>query len=151
MERVFIFGTTLVISSLAWAIISTVLQLDSAVTTNVAAAAAAASNKSASVVVRKQSLKYFDRRHGQLVANHSSPHHVTLHYIDKWSHSVPFVFSKLRDKTYLRFLFDSLSYVRETESLNLIGKVWRGPSCWVSLMYIIISTVNTQRILKPDA
>jgi hypothetical protein len=42
-----IFGTTLVISSLVWAILSTVLQLDSAVITTVAAA----SNKSASVVI----------------------------------------------------------------------------------------------------
>ena len=28
-------------------------------------------------------------------------------YIEKWSHCVPFVFSKLRDKKYLRFSFDS--------------------------------------------
>ena len=28
--------------------------------------------------------------------------------IEKCSHLVPFVFSKLRDKTYLRFSFDSL-------------------------------------------
>jgi len=35
-----------------------------------------------------------------------------LHYIEKWSHCVPFVFSKLRDKTYLRFTFDSPSFSR---------------------------------------
>ena len=31
-------------------------------------------------------------------------------YIGKWSHCVPFVFNKLRDKKYLRFSFDSPSY-----------------------------------------
>jgi len=34
------------------------------------------------------------------------------YYIEKWSHCVPFVFNKLWDKTYLRFSFDSLSYIR---------------------------------------
>jgi putative hemolysin len=28
-------------------------------------------------------------------------------YVEKWSHSVPFVFNKLRDKKYLRFSFGS--------------------------------------------
>jgi len=46
------FGTTLIISLLAWTIISTVLQLDLTVTTNVTAAY----NKSASLVIGKQSL-----------------------------------------------------------------------------------------------
>jgi len=32
------------------------------------------------------------------------------YYIEKWSHCVTFVFSKLRDKTYLKFSFDSSSY-----------------------------------------
>jgi len=73
LERVFIFGTTL-ISSLAWAIISTELQLNATVNTYVAAA----SNKSASVVIWKQKSEYFDPRRGQLVANHSSPSRVTL-------------------------------------------------------------------------
>jgi hypothetical protein len=31
-------------------------------------------------------------------------------YIEKWSHCVPFVFSKLWDKKYLRFSFYSPSY-----------------------------------------
>ena len=31
-------------------------------------------------------------------------------YIEKWSHCVPFVFNKLRDKKYLRFSFDWPSY-----------------------------------------
>jgi len=32
-------------------------------------------------------------------------------YTEKLNHCVPFVFSKLRDKTYLRFSFDSPSYI----------------------------------------
>jgi len=32
-------------------------------------------------------------------------------YIEKWSHRVPFVFNKLRGKKYLRFSFDSPSYM----------------------------------------
>ena len=32
------------------------------------------------------------------------------YYIEKWSHCVPFIFNNLRDKTYLRFSFDSPSY-----------------------------------------
>ena len=32
-------------------------------------------------------------------------------YIEKWSHCVPFVFNKLQDKKYLRFSFDSPSYM----------------------------------------
>ena len=32
-------------------------------------------------------------------------------YIEKWSHCVPYVFSKLRDKKYIRFSFDSPSYI----------------------------------------
>ena len=32
-------------------------------------------------------------------------------YIEKWSHCVPFVFNKLRDKKYLMFSFDSPSYI----------------------------------------
>jgi len=35
-------------------------------------------------------------------------------YIDKWSHCVPFVFNKLRDKKYLRFSFDSPLYLGTT-------------------------------------
>jgi len=34
-------------------------------------------------------------------------------YIEKWGHCVPFVFNKLRDKEYLRFSFDSPSYVND--------------------------------------
>jgi len=33
-------------------------------------------------------------------------------YVEKWSHCVPFVFSKLWDKKYLRFSFDSPSYIQ---------------------------------------
>jgi len=32
-------------------------------------------------------------------------------YIEKWSHCVPFVFNKLRDKKYMKFSFDSPSYI----------------------------------------
>jgi len=32
-------------------------------------------------------------------------------YIEKWSHCVPYVFIKLQDKKYLRFSFDSPSYI----------------------------------------
>ena len=35
------------------------------------------------------------------------------YYIEKWSPCAPFVFNKLRDKTYLRFSFDSPSYYTE--------------------------------------
>ena len=33
------------------------------------------------------------------------------YYTEKWSHCVPFVSNKLRDKTHLRFSFDSPSYL----------------------------------------
>ena len=36
---------------------------------------------------------------------------VAVYYIEKLNHCVPFVFNKLRDKTYLRFSFDSSSYI----------------------------------------
>ena len=32
-------------------------------------------------------------------------------YLEKWSHCVPFVFNKLRDKKYLKFSFDSPTYL----------------------------------------
>jgi len=32
--------------------------------------------------------------------------------VEKWSHCVHFVFNKLRDKKYLRFSFDSPSYLQ---------------------------------------
>ena len=69
------FCTTLIISSLAWTIFSTVLQLDLTATTNVTAA----SNKSASLVIGKQNLSTLTHAVGQLVANQSSPSRVTPH------------------------------------------------------------------------
>ena len=33
------------------------------------------------------------------------------YYSVRWSHCIPFVFNELRDKTYLRFSFDSPSYL----------------------------------------
>jgi hypothetical protein len=32
-------------------------------------------------------------------------------YVEKWYHCVPYVFSNLRNKKYLRFSFDSASYI----------------------------------------
>ena len=63
----------LILSSLAWTIIRTVLHLDYYVTTPVIAA----SNKTASLVICKTKSEYFDPRRGQLVANQSSPSRVT--------------------------------------------------------------------------
>ena len=63
----------LILPSLAWTIIPTVLQLDTYVTTNVTAA----SNESASLFICKTKSEYFDPRRGQLVANQSSPSRVT--------------------------------------------------------------------------
>jgi len=44
------------------------------------------------------------------------------YYVEKWSHCVTFVFSKLRDKTYLRFSFDSPSYKASTKTHKTITK-----------------------------
>jgi histone-lysine N-methyltransferase SETMAR len=41
-------------------------------------------------------------------------------YVEKWCHCVPYVFNKLWDKKYLRFSFDSPSYIRTYVSLHLI-------------------------------
>jgi len=40
-------------------------------------------------------------------------------YIEKWSHCIPFVFNKLRDKKYLRFSFDSPSYNMRRTALGI--------------------------------
>jgi hypothetical protein len=40
-------------------------------------------------------------------------------YIEKWSHCVPFVFNKLQDKKYLKFSFESPSYL---QTLNFTFK-----------------------------
>jgi len=65
----------LILSSLAWTIISSVPQLDYYVTTTVIAS----SNKSAALVICKTKSEYSDPRRGQLVANQSSPSRVTPH------------------------------------------------------------------------
>ena len=50
------------------------------------------------------------------------------YYIAKWNHCVQFVFNKLRDETYLRFSFDSPSYiglhVKYSEFLSYFNETW---------------------------
>ena len=54
-------------------------------------------------------------------------------YIEKWIHYVPFVFNKLRDTKYLRFSFDSPSYV--IGHFQIFLKLWkRLADNWVNIV-----------------
>jgi hypothetical protein len=62
-------------------------------------------------------------------------------YVEKWSHCVPFVFNKLRDKKYLRFSFDSPTYIMHTGYPNerMDSDFCQKYIIWNCLNYICIS------------
>ena len=61
-------------------------------------------------------------------------------YVEKWSHCVPIVFSKLRDKKYLRFSFDSPTYIfSNSNSLStvcLVAQLGVNVVSWNSIFLI---------------